>query len=57
LRIEVALDRVTRRSIQIHYEAFVEDIRVAAASSRYICLDADSGEPTSLPDAIADEAR
>jgi uncharacterized protein len=57
LRIEVALDRVTRHSIQIHYEAFVEDIRVAAASSRYVCLNAHSGEPTALPDAIAGEAR
>jgi YbgC/YbaW family acyl-CoA thioester hydrolase len=50
LRIEVTLDRLTERSIQVHYDAFVEDARVAEASSRYVCLDTESGEPTSLPD-------
>jgi YbgC/YbaW family acyl-CoA thioester hydrolase len=49
LRIEVALDRLARRSIQVHYDAFVEDTRAAEASSRYVCLDANSGEPASLP--------
>jgi YbgC/YbaW family acyl-CoA thioester hydrolase len=49
LRIEVSLDRLTRRSIQVHYAAFAEDVRVAEASSRYVCLDAESGEPASLP--------
>jgi YbgC/YbaW family acyl-CoA thioester hydrolase len=49
LRIEVTLDRLTERSIQIHYNAFVEDARVAEATSRYACLDAESGEPASLP--------
>ena len=53
LRIEVALDRLTAHSIQVHYDAFVEDARVAEASSRYVCLDAVSGEPASLPDGIA----
>jgi YbgC/YbaW family acyl-CoA thioester hydrolase len=53
LRIEVVLDRVTGRSIQVHYEAFVEDTRVAEASSRYVCLDTKSGKPASLPDGIA----
>jgi hypothetical protein len=53
LCIEVALDRLTKRSIQVHYDAFVEDARVAEASSRYVCLDYESGEPTSLPDGIA----
>jgi YbgC/YbaW family acyl-CoA thioester hydrolase len=48
LRIEVALDRVTERSIQVHYDAFVEDARVAEASSSYVCVDARSGEPASL---------
>jgi YbgC/YbaW family acyl-CoA thioester hydrolase len=49
LRIEVALDRLTERSVQVHYDAFVEDVRVAEAASRYVCLDARSGEPASLP--------
>jgi uncharacterized protein len=53
LRIEVALDRLTERSIQVHYDAFVEADRVADARSRYVCLDAESGEPASLPDGIA----
>ena len=52
LRIEVTLDRLTERSIQVHYNAFVEDARAAEASSRYVCLDTDSGEPASLPDEI-----
>jgi uncharacterized protein len=54
LRIEVALDRFTKRSIQVHYDAFVADARVAEASSRYVCLDTESGEPAPLPDGIAD---
>ena len=45
---------LTQRSIQVHYDAFVADTRVAEASSRYVCLDTQSGEPTSLPDGIAD---
>jgi YbgC/YbaW family acyl-CoA thioester hydrolase len=53
LRIGVTLDRLTRRSIQVHYDAFVEDLRVAEARSRYVCLDADSGAPVSLPDRVA----
>jgi YbgC/YbaW family acyl-CoA thioester hydrolase len=52
LRIEVTLDRITRRSIQVHYAAFVERTHVAAASSRYVCLDARSGEPAALPGGI-----
>ena len=52
LRIEVVLDRITRRSIQVHYDAFVERIHVAAASSRYVCLHAESGEPASFPAGI-----
>jgi uncharacterized protein len=55
LRIEVALDRLTQRSIQVHYDAFVADTRVAEASSRYVCLDTQSGEPALLPDGIADD--
>jgi acyl-CoA thioesterase FadM len=50
LRIEVALDRLMGSSIQVHYDAFVEDARVAEATSRYVCLDTESGEPVSLPD-------
>jgi YbgC/YbaW family acyl-CoA thioester hydrolase len=53
LRIEVTFDRITRGSIQVHYDATVEEARVAEASSRYVCLDAKSGEPASLPAAIA----
>jgi len=53
VRIEVALDRLTGRSIQVHYDAFVDDARVAEASTRYVCLDTASGEPTQLPDRIA----
>ena len=36
LRIEVSLDRLTERSIQVHYDAFVEDVRVAEAGARYV---------------------
>jgi uncharacterized protein len=57
LRIEVVLDRVTERSLRVHYEAFVEETPVAEASSRYVCLDRDSGEPTALPDAVARSPR
>jgi hypothetical protein len=49
LRIEVVFDRVTERSLQVHYDAFVENVRVAEASSRYVCLDARSGEPVRFP--------
>jgi acyl-CoA thioesterase FadM/ketosteroid isomerase-like protein len=52
LRVEVSLDRLTERSIQVHYEAFVGDARVAEAGSRYVCLDAGSGEPAALPGEI-----
>jgi YbgC/YbaW family acyl-CoA thioester hydrolase len=52
LRIEVALDRLTERSIQVHYDAFVGDARVAEAGSRYVCLDTESGAPTRLPERI-----
>src|SRR6266545_5121868 len=34
LRIEVVLGRITERSIQVHYDAFVEDARVAEGGSR-----------------------
>ncbi len=53
LRIEVTLDRLTERSIQVHYEAFVEEVRAAEASSRYVCLETASGEPGRLPGSIA----
>jgi acyl-CoA thioesterase FadM/ketosteroid isomerase-like protein len=49
LRIEVSFDRVTRRSIQVHYDAFVDAVQVAEGSSRYVCLDARTREPTELP--------
>ena len=53
LRVEVVLDRITRRSIHVHYVASVAGTPVAEATSRYVCLDAESGEPTPLPDEIA----
>lgn len=56
LRVEVSLDRLGARSIQVHYDAFVGDARVAEASSRYVCLDAESGEPARLPDGLATQA-
>jgi YbgC/YbaW family acyl-CoA thioester hydrolase len=57
LRIEVALDRMTERSVHVHYDAFVGDTRVAEAGSRYVCLDADSGKPASLPGLIVPSLR
>jgi uncharacterized protein len=53
LRVEIVLDRVSRRSVQVHYAAWVGERQVAQAASRYVCLDAESGEPTPLPDEIA----
>jgi acyl-CoA thioesterase FadM/ketosteroid isomerase-like protein len=53
LRIEVSLDRITERSIQVHYDAFVGGAHVAEAITRYVCLDAETGEPAPLPDGIA----
>ena len=53
MRIEVAFDRITRRSLQVHYDAFVGEARVAEATSRYVCLDAGSGAPAAWPDEIA----
>jgi acyl-CoA thioesterase FadM len=49
LRIEVVADRITPRSLQMHYDARVGDLPVARARSRYVCLDAGTGAPTSLP--------
>ncbi|MGX9791906.1 acyl-CoA thioesterase [Mycobacterium sp. MMS18-G62] len=51
--VAVVLDRITTRTIQVHYDAFVGDIRVAEGSSRYVCLDTESGSPAALPDSIA----
>ena len=53
VRVDVVLDRITKRSIRVHYDAFVDGEHVAEASSRYVCLDAGSGKPTSLPEEIA----
>jgi acyl-CoA thioester hydrolase len=53
LRIDVTFERITERSVQVRYEAFVADTPVAAASSRYVCLDAGSGRPARLPEAIS----
>ena len=54
LRIEVSLDRVTKRSVQVHYDARVGDTQVAEASSRYVCLETASGQPAALPEGIAE---
>lgn len=35
LRVEVTLDRLTERSIHVHYDAFAQDTRVAEACARY----------------------
>jgi uncharacterized protein len=35
LRVEVTLDRLTERSIHVHYDAFAGDARVAEAGARY----------------------
>jgi acyl-CoA thioesterase FadM/ketosteroid isomerase-like protein len=56
LRIDVALDLFTAGTIQVHYDATVEGAPVAEACSRYVCLDARSGQPASLPDATLPEA-
>jgi len=53
LRVEVVLDRLAPRSLHLHYDAFVEDTRVAEAASRYVSLDAATGAPADLPDALA----
>jgi YbgC/YbaW family acyl-CoA thioester hydrolase len=53
LRVEVVLDRITTRTIQVHYGAFVDDTRVAEATSRYVCVAAESGKPAALPEGIA----
>jgi acyl-CoA thioesterase FadM/ketosteroid isomerase-like protein len=49
LRIEVVADRITARSLHIHYDAYVGDLPVAQGRSRYVCLDAETGQPTDLP--------
>jgi uncharacterized protein len=55
LRIDVVLDRITQRSIQVHYDAFAADNPVAEATSRYVCLNTQSGESAPLPHEIAGE--
>jgi acyl-CoA thioesterase FadM/ketosteroid isomerase-like protein len=52
LRVEVALDRITKRSVQVHYEGFVGETRVVEANSRYVCVDVESGGPTALPEGV-----
>ena len=42
LRVEVTLDRLTERSVHVHYAAFAGDARVAEASARYVCIDTTS---------------
>jgi uncharacterized protein len=53
LRIELVADRVTTRSLQIHYDGYVGDLHVAQGRSRYVCLDAETGEPTALPPGLS----
>jgi len=38
LRVEVSLDRITGRSVHVHYDAFVGDARVAEGRTRYVFL-------------------
>jgi uncharacterized protein len=52
LRVQVTLDRIGQRSIKVHYDAFVGDVQVAAAGSRYVCVDARSGQPAPLPESV-----
>lgn len=56
LRIEVSFDRITTRSIHVHYDAFVEDSPVARGRARYVCLDVASGLPTPLPASVSGHA-
>ena len=56
MQIFVSLDRITKRSITVHYDAVVDARTVAEATSRYVCLDR-AGNPTSLPDAITAHRR
>jgi acyl-CoA thioesterase FadM/ketosteroid isomerase-like protein len=53
LRIEVVADRITARSLQMHYAAYVGELSVAHARSRYVCLDTETGEPTELPSGLS----
>jgi acyl-CoA thioesterase FadM/ketosteroid isomerase-like protein len=55
LRIEVVFDRISQRSIHVHYNAFVDARQVAEAGSHYVCIDAESGSAAALPDEIVDE--
>jgi acyl-CoA thioesterase FadM len=47
--VEVTFERITTRSIHVHYDALVLDTPVAEADPRYVCLDAATGVPTPLP--------
>ena len=42
LRVEVTVDRLTERAVQVRYAAFAGDARVAEASARYVCVDTTS---------------
>ena len=37
----------------MHYDAFVAAAHVAEATPRYVCVDAEPGVPTALPEALA----
>ena len=52
LRIEVTFDRITESSIHVHYAASVDDVPVAEAGSRYVCVGMQSGKRACLPEAI-----
>jgi|SRR5947209_2432730 len=54
VEIEVFLDQISERTIQLFYRAFVADRSVANARSRYVCLD-DSGAPAPWPDNVRDQ--
>ena len=53
LRIEVTFDGIAGRSFQVHYAASVEEVPVAEARSRYVCVDTRSGKPAPLPASIS----
>ena len=49
LRVEVSLDGVGSRSVQVHFGVFVGRDLVARAGSTYACLVASTGVPAELP--------
>lgn len=54
LRVEVRFDRMTNRSIHVHYDAFVEAVRVAEADSHYVVVNTASGRSDCFPKRIVE---